>query len=332
MGGNLAKAPLTAVLYGALLPFVAVLFPYSQGYMDTAGAFVMPKTGYAFLVAYGLWISIGMAIAFANVKGRGIGAALPLIITACGLGWGVPLIRQLMLGEPTGLVSTADTLFWLAAGCVTTILMTFLMMLLFKGEERPEPKPGAPAQPKYRIHVLGLIIRLLVLPVIFMVLYYLLWYFLLWRTESVREYFGQPELRNFMGEIIDILVNRGFTVVVTLIVGLAYALFSLPLLLQLPGKRLMFLVLNAVFYASSALLFLIPSPFMPDAVRMAHLLETGVLLVVYGAVSGILLHTALIREEVAAPAPAARPAAKPGQAARPAAQAAPAAKPAPVKK
>jgi hypothetical protein len=148
-----------------------------------------------------------------------------------------------------------------------------------------------------------------VLPVIFVLMYYLLWYFLLWQSDAVREFYGQPEKQTFMQEIISILLNKGSSVVVVLIRGLAYALFSLALLFVLPGKRVMFIITNAMLCGSGAILFLIPSALMPEAIRMPHLIEGAALLVVFGGFAAFLLHTAIRSEKVPEAAPAPRGAA-----------------------
>lgn len=320
MGGNLAKAPLVGIFYGTLLWFVAALLPRSAAYAEAAGPFVMPTVGLLMLLAVAVVFAAACAVAFGGARKGGVPFIAMLALTACGAQWLAPLLRQLLLGETTGVMTTGDTLFELLAGCGATILALVLAMLLYKTPDKAAfPGGKAPPEAKYKLGVLGLVIRLLVLPLIFFLLYYLLWYFLFWRVDAAREFFGRAEKLNFMGEVIAILVDRGKEAAVTLLVGLAYALISLPLLFQMQGKRVLYIAANTLLYLTAALRYLIPSPIMPDAVRMAHLPETGLLLLLYGIIAGLLLHTAFRKQEVpTAPGiaakggqPAAKPQAKP---------------------
>lgn len=308
MVGNLAKSPLAAIFFGALFWFVAAgPLPYSQAYREATAAFILPLAGYLYLIVFALWTTVLFALVFSNTRARGVRLILPATAASWGLQWGIPLLQQLIHGESTGAVAKTDTLLWLASGCVCTALLLALLLFLYKLPERPSlPAGKAPPPPaKYRIKVLGLIIRMLLLPVIFMVMYYLLWYFLLWRSDTVREFYGGAEKLGFMAEIIRILIERGFEVVVVLIKGLAYAAFSLPLLFLLSEKRGIFLIANVMFYLSGALFYLIPSPFMPQAVRLPHFIEGAALCAAYGVAAGFLLHTSLKRENAPAAAKAA---------------------------
>lgn len=293
MGGNLAKTPLTAALYAGLLWLMHAVLPWSEGYRGVWKEFTMPAWGIGMLIACCLLASIGMAVAYSATRG-GVMPSVMLFLTTAGTMWIAPSLPGLLLGEPTGVMSGSDVVFHLAGGCIATALFVVLLTMLWRAE------PQASAQAQYKLRPLGLVIRMLILPVIFLVAYYLIWYFLLWRVEAVRVYYGEEGKLNFMAEIIDILIYKGSQVAVTLLKGFAYALFSLPLLLQLQGKRVLFIASNTLLYLMSGVFYLVPNPVMPDAVRMAHLMETSVLMLLYGVVSGLLLHTAF-RKVAAAP-------------------------------
>lgn len=242
---------------------------------------------------------------------------MPLTATCCGVQWLAPALYQLVWKPSADAMTKTDILFQMLGGCAATVLLLLLLSMLFQGEAQPAARPGGAAapSPRYKLNVVGLAIRMLVLPLIFTVLYYLIWYYLLWRVEAARVFYGRPEKLGFMAELIGILVDssQNRQVLVIMLKGLAYPLLTLPLLLQMQGKRVMFLASTVMLYCSGALLYLIPSPVMPDPVRMAHLLETGVLILVYGVLSALLLHTVVRKETPPIPAAAkAAPAAQPG--------------------
>lgn len=332
MGGNLAKAPVVGIFYAALVYYLAAFLPRGEAYAASLAEFSLPLFGLLMLLACAVVPAVIYALVFSSAKKGGVGLLIPLVFAACGLQFAAPAFRQLLLGEATGTMTLRDTLFVLLGKCVATILALVLSMLLFKTAAEPARAPGAPPPPeqKYKLSILGIIIRMLVLPVIFTVAYYLLWYHLCWKADAVREFYASPELEPFMKTIIDILVSHGKEVLVTLLNGLVYAAFSLLLLFKMQGKRVLYIVVNTLFCLTGAIAYLVPDPIMPVAVQRAHLFETGALLLVYGALSAVLLYTAFRRVD-AAPAPGktvpqAAPAQAKGAAPKPAAAAAKAAK------
>lgn len=299
MGGNLARAPIVGVFYAALLWYVAAFLPRSVAYAQSISEFTMPVTGLLMILVYAVVVAAGYAAVYACAR-RG-GRVLPvLILCAFGLQITVPSLRLLLLGDPAGIMTGRDVILNLTGRLLATILTLLLCRLLYK------PAPGVnAAAPGYKSGKLGLVIRLLVLPVIFCILYYLLWYNLFWRVDAAREFYGAAERQSFMGEIIDILLYRGNEVLITLLAGLLYAGFSLLLLTCLRGKRVLYIVANTILFVTGALVYLVPDPVMPAEVRFAHLFETGTLMVAYAVVSAVLLSSAFKSVETAAARPAA---------------------------
>lgn len=293
MGGNLAKSPLVAVIYAALFYFAAVFIPFSEGYATTVAGHEIKLMGYLMLIAYCLIASITAALAFSVVDKGGFGALLPLIPAFWGLSWIVPLLQPLLQGEVTGGMTQGDVLKRLIQGCVCVLLMLLLSMLLYSKkqpkEQGPQAKEAKGTKPKLKI--LTLVIFLIVLPIIYMVLYFVGGYFLAWTNDAFRAYYTGGGNNGLMHMLINMLLNRLSQAGFALMRGLLIALFSLPLLLQLHGKRMMYLAINTMLVVSGALLYLLPNPLMPDDIRLRHLIANGVILLVYGLLSSFLLHT-----------------------------------------
>lgn len=324
MGGNLAKAPLLSLFYAAMLWFVMALLPQSPFLLEAASEFQMPISGLLLLIACVLLAVVAWAIAFSGEKNGGALWLILLAVSSLGLQWIAPSLRLLLLqGDPSGAMTRTDTLFFIAGGCIAGLLALGLAIFLYKTAASAAPaKADAHPKPVYKVHVLGLIIRLLVLPIVYFSLYYLSWYFLFWRVEAARQFHGAEEKLNFMGEFIRILINQGGQAAGTLLIGLVYALLCLPLLFRMQDRRGSYIATVTLLCLSGAAFYLIPSPVMPAAVRMAHLAETGAVMLVYGAGSSLLLHTSLRRQEPPEPKPvAAKKSATPGASRRVAAKA-----------
>lgn len=303
MVANLAKTPLTAVLFAALYCFVAPFMPFSQAYADVLSGFTMPLIGYAFIVAYWLFISIIIVLIFGETRYKGIKMVLFTLLSLLGTVWATPLLHDFWFGETTGVMSRFDLIMQLARYAGTGILLLVLGMMLFRRHEEPHPaqKPATPPKPEPKFHIkkLDMIIKFLVLPVIYMVIYFLVWYFVLWRSEAVRTYFGAAdpaEYKPFNVEIINMLLNDIMQLPEVLAQGLVYALLFLPLLLQMAGKRVMFIITSVLLLLAPAVQMLIPSALMPDDVRISCLIFIAVIAVAYGGLGSFLLSMSLIKE------------------------------------
>jgi len=321
MGANLAKTPLTAVLYAAMFTFVARFVSFSGTFTEAQAAYAMPVTGYIMLIVYGLWLSVIMALCVTHAKGRGVMLLLNEAVLFLSLGCILPVLEQILRGQPTLVMTTADTWMQVVISAVATLILLILGLLVMKAPE-PDPRPV-----KYNIRVPHLIVKVIVSPLVFCILYFLTWYFLAWQVEAVRLYFtnnaGATD-GGFIAEIINMLLRDAGMAGFSLIQGLLLVLCSFPLLFQLPGKRVMFLILNTMLYLCGALYWLIPGPVVPDAVRFAQLLRYGVLLLLYGVFTGFMLHTSLRAEVLPEPKESA---AKPATGTKPTAGTKPAAAP-----
>ncbi len=306
MGANLSKTPLLAIVYGSFFSFAMLFIPYSQTYREALNGFTMPMMGNLMLVAFGLWSAVIAAILYSSVKVKGL-TPIWFILTFTGIQWFLPYLQQLMFGQPTGKMTLPDTLFQVLVGFGSTVLLIVLCMLLY---QTPENQVNG----KYKVKTLGLVIRLIVLPFIFMVLYFITWYFLAWRNGAVREYYQPGASDNgFVAVMIDLLLYRANRVPFSLLLGLLYSAFSLPLLFILEGKRTLFISTTTMLFLSGAVLNLIPSAVVPGDVRLAELIQYSVLLLVYGVLSGIILYTSLQKQEVKSPAPPPAPAPQGGR-------------------
>ena len=324
----LARTPLTAIAYAAVLYFIAVFIPYSQEYSEFLLEFHMPLNGYLFMIAYGLYVSVVLAVIFYSAKHQGFKLMLlllaPVLFTQCV----VPMLQQVFYGETTGVMTSSDSVMEFMRSAGALIFIMLLAALLFKrplkdGEgEKPKPKKpqrkGKQPEPTgvtYKIKRLDLAIKMLVLPVVYCVLYFLIWYFVLWQFEAARVYYsGEPELRSFVTEMVYMLLDNSQLVPLACIKGLLLALCMIPLLKELEANRVLFITMTIALYLGAGIHMLIPSPVMPEGVRTAHLLELSVVSLLYGGLAGFLMHISLLRrvpqQVVAAGAKTAKGAAK----------------------
>lgn len=288
MGGNLAKSPLVAIMYGSLLYFSGVFIPFSDMYSHIMTFYMteIPLSGYLILLGYALLISVVAALVLSSTSKTGIASLGMMIAAFLGIQWVAPLLKQLILGEATGVMTFQDTLMRMLQGGLTTILILLLSYLLAsKGEK---------AAQKWKLRPLQLVIFLLILPVLYTVFFFLSAYFLGGRQESIQLFYQMAE-RDSTQFLVQILLQA-------LLRGVALELFSLLLMMLLPDQKWIFLITNTMLYLSGALLYLLPNPAMPWEAAMPHFIIHAASLAVYGGLGAFLLHTCYLLVEQPAPA------------------------------
>ena len=299
MGSNLAKTPLMAIVYASIMHFVLVFMPFENTYAETMHAFSTPLTGYLCTVGYGLLISIIIAILFASMEQFSILKAIVTTITLIGLQWIVPALGQLWYGDPSGVMSKMDLVWLTLSRIVCTVLLVTLAMLLLNKKSPGEAKPAEKKEKTYKLGKLSFAIKLLILPLVFCLLFFICWYFLAWRHEAVRLYYGSAaENRGFVDAFINLLLDDPGVLIYAPLVGLLHSVFLIPLMTRLPEKRIVFIISVALLNISPALLLLIPTPLIPDNVRMQILIQNVALFVAYGVFSSWLLHLSYKKQDL----------------------------------
>lgn len=336
---NLAKTPLTAILFAAIWCFAAPFFPISESYGTALAEFTFPLLGYAYIVAYGLWLSLILALIISNARGKGL--ILILLTAAATLltQWVVPnyrLLLQFFGGTATGAMTFTDFLFWSILQDVAAAVFLFILAGLLFHAPLPPPEPprppNAPPRPpvppdKYKLKIRNFIITLVVLPVIYMVMHFITQFFILYRSEAIRAFYEvDKDIDTFAEYIVDIMLQHGMEIPFALITGLATILPLLLLLFQFAHKRVMFIILAVMLLLGPVVRMLIPTAVLANDVRLALLINTAIITAVYGGLSAFMLHICVYKVQPPAPA---HPMAPPQAKGKKGAEAAPEAEPAP---
>jgi hypothetical protein len=302
MGSNLAKAPLVAVFYAALLYFSEVFLPLSDAYGQALYDFApsVTWTGHLILIGYALLICAVAAVVTATVEKGGFGALVLMLPAFWGQMLVAPVFQQLFLGEPSGTLSRSDLLWRIAQGAACSLLMLVLCTLLF-----PRNTPASPpARGKLNLVFLPLYV-VVVLPLAYFLLHFVLGYFLGWRNDAVRIFYQGGADGGVLALIINMLLDAPRYALFALAKGFLTAAFTVPLLFLMPGKRLFIIMVNVLLNLSGALFYLLPSPAMPADAALPHFIAGGAVAVLYGALAAFLLcltHTPGTRAAPAAPA------------------------------
>lgn len=110
----------------------------------------------------------------------------------------------------------------------------------------------------------------------YLVLYFSFGYFIAWRSPAVREYYGGTDSGNFIEQMRTVVRDTPWLPFFQMLRGLMWMALALPVIRMMKGRwweaGLAVALLFSVVMNSQ---LLIPNPFMPEAVRMAHLVETA---------------------------------------------------------
>jgi hypothetical protein len=132
--------------------------------------------------------------------------------------------------------------------------------------------------------------KLAVIAVLYVVLYFTFGYFIAWRDPVVRAYYHGTDEGSFFANFRTVLHNTPWLVPFQILRGLLWVGFALPVVRMMKGRwpetALAIALLFSVVMNSQLLL---PNPFMPEPVRMRHLIETASSNFIFGAIVGWML-------------------------------------------
>ena len=132
--------------------------------------------------------------------------------------------------------------------------------------------------------------KLLLIVICYLVIYFSFGYYIAWKSEAVRAYYGGSDPGSFLGQIGNVLRDTPMLLPLQAMRALLWTVIALPVIRMMRGHwweaALAVALLFSVVMNSQLLL---PNPFMPQEVRMVHLLETATSNFLFGFVVVLLL-------------------------------------------
>ncbi|MDD5334706.1 MAG: hypothetical protein PHS32_13300 [Rhodoferax sp.] len=132
--------------------------------------------------------------------------------------------------------------------------------------------------------------RLAALALAYLIVYFTFGYFIAWRNPAVPAYYGGVDEGSFLARMSVVLTDTFWLIPFQILRALLWVAIALPVVRMTKGRwpetALMVGLLFAVLMSAQLLL---PNPYMPEAVRMAHLRETASSNFIFGCLVGWLL-------------------------------------------
>jgi hypothetical protein len=132
--------------------------------------------------------------------------------------------------------------------------------------------------------------KLALIAVVYVVLYFTFGYFIAWRSPAVREFYGGADPGSFFGQMQTVLRDTPWLIPFQVFRAICWAGIAVVVIRLLEaGKSETALVLGYMFAVVMCAPLLLPNPYMPEAVRMTHLVETASSNFIFGAFVGWML-------------------------------------------
>ncbi|HEU5260201.1 MAG TPA: hypothetical protein VFU41_02130 [Gemmatimonadales bacterium] len=132
--------------------------------------------------------------------------------------------------------------------------------------------------------------KLAAIALAYLVLYFTFGYFIAWQNPAVREYYGGIHEGGFFAHMRTVLANTSWLIPFQVLRAMLWVAIALPVIRMMKGAwHETALALGLLFAVLMNAQLLIPNPYMPEAVRMRHLIETASSNFLFGLVVGWLL-------------------------------------------
>jgi hypothetical protein len=134
----------------------------------------------------------------------------------------------------------------------------------------------------------------------YLILYFTFGYFIAWRNPAVLECYGGVDEGGFFAHMGTVLRDTPWLIPFQVLRAVLWTALALPVVLMMKGQwQETALAIGLLFAVVMNAQLLLPNPYMPEAVRMAHLVETASSNFVFGLLVGGLLarRRSIVRRE-----------------------------------
>lgn len=203
-------------------------------------------------------------------------------------GWTLATALWLVLYGVTTVMPQIETAFFitrlppgmlprlfLSGAIVTASISPIAVKLLGRWREGADADAGDDA-PRLRLTAGEWVVRLAIVVVAYLVLYFGFGYYVAWQSEAVRAYYGGVDPGSFAAQLRTVVRDTPLLVPLQVLRALLWVAIAVPVIRMTTGPwwraALCVALLFAVVMNTQLVL---PNPYMPRDVRLAHLVETA---------------------------------------------------------
>src|SRR5713101_4434720 len=123
----------------------------------------------------------------------------------------------------------------------------------------------------------------------YVAVYFLAGYFIAYRNPQLMAYYDDTDAGSFLAQLAKIWATAPWLFALQALRGALWVACVMPFLLTFQGRRLELSLLTGCAYSVWAVMLLAPNAYMPESVRMSHLLETAASNFLFGCLVGATL-------------------------------------------
>jgi hypothetical protein len=132
--------------------------------------------------------------------------------------------------------------------------------------------------------------KLAVIILAYLILYFTFGYFIAWRNPAVREYYSGIDEGSFFTHLGTVLRSTFWLIPFQILRAMFWVMIALPVIRMMKGPwQETALAIGLLFAVLMNAQLLLPNPYMPEAVRITHLIETASSNFIFGLLVGGLL-------------------------------------------
>jgi len=118
--------------------------------------------------------------------------------------------------------------------------------------------------------------RLSIIVIAYVVIYFTFGYYVAWQNPAVRSYYGGSDPGTFLVQVAGAVRDRPLLLPLQIVRALMWTALAVPVIRMMKGPWWEAgLAVSLLFSVVMCSQLLLPNPFMPEEVRMVHLLETS---------------------------------------------------------
>jgi hypothetical protein len=161
---------------------------------------------------------------------------------------------------------------FLAGGITAAIFSPLAVLLLGKWRNDGQDKE---VSRRLNLPLVELAWKQLLIVVAYLVIYFTFGYFIAWRSPAVRTFYGGSDPGSFLAQISSVLRDTPWLLPLQVVRAMLWTALAVLVIRLMKGHWWEIALVVGLLFAIPISQLLIPNPFMPAEVRMAHLQETA---------------------------------------------------------
>lgn len=293
---NILKFTLLVIVTTIVFLVFSSILPYSQGFKEAT------KNDNPFALVYVLlsiaWICLAITFIVKHSPWRtyrlmaGLAASLFFVYSF------MAQIETLFFGSAFKVLTNTDILLIMIANGTIIFAGVPLGVKLF-GKEKIKPVEN---KEKSLPTIKGLIIKLSLIGIMYVIVYFAFGYFVAWQVKDLRVFYsGHAEDKGFIPVLVNNFHDNPIIYPFQFVRGVLFGLFVLPLVSMFKKQSRVLLISLILVFLSPGMGLIIPNFLFPDTVRWAHFREMTSSMFVFAIIIWLVFDKLNLSKKVTGP-------------------------------